>query len=137
LGNHLFPEEELFVGVHQLALPNGCGSLHPDYARRRLVGPEYGCATGNGARGYDHMFVMNEVKLVNQGPYPGRAEPAPWGNNTASYLDNQAQSYTFPGLPSADSSSSSQTLNYAGESIRYDTLAQVFKSHCSSPAVLS
>jgi hypothetical protein len=93
-----------------------------------MLGPEYGCATRNGARGYDHVFVMDEIELVNQGPYPGRAKPAPWGNNTASYLDNQAQSYTFPSLPSADGSSSIHTLNYAGDSIRYDTLAKVFKS---------
>jgi hypothetical protein len=38
------------------------------------------------------MFVVDEIELVYQGPYPGRAKPAPGGNKTASDLDNQAQS---------------------------------------------
>jgi hypothetical protein len=74
------------------------------------------------------MFVMDEIELVYQGSYPGRAKPTPRGNNTASYLHDQAQSDTFPGLPSADGSSSIQTLNYNGDIIRYDTSAKIVKS---------
>ena len=74
------------------------------------------------------MFVMDEIELVYQGPYPGRAKPAPWGNNTASYLDDQAQSDTFPRLPPADGSTSIQTLNYSGDILPYNTLAKVVKS---------